>query len=198
MATLRPLLISLASMCLVLMVNSDFAADRAECTDQLMGLATCITYVEGTTTAKNPTPDCCAGFKQVVGKSLKCMCILVKDRDEPELGIKINVSLALQLPHKCNVPTNISDCPRLLKLPKDSAETKMYEQFAKELEDNSTPTSTPNSSTGKEKGKPSTESAVSTSTQSNGAERNQMTGYKMIRATWIFQLVLPFLYLFHV
>ncbi|KAJ3705497.1 hypothetical protein LUZ61_009202 [Rhynchospora tenuis] len=198
MTNLRPLLISLASMCLVLMVKSDFAADQAECTDQLMGLATCITYVEGTTTAKNPTPDCCAGFKQVVGKSLKCMCILVKDRDEPELGIKINVSLALQLPHKCNVPTNISDCPRLLKLPKDSAETKMYEQFAKELEDNSTATSTPNSSTGTVKGKPSSETAASKVTQANGAERNQLTSYKMMRAAWIVQLVLPLLYLFHV
>lgn len=112
MATLRPLFVSLAFMCLVLIANSDFAADRAECTNQLMGLATCVTFVEGATTAKNPTPDCCAGFKQVVGKGLKCVCILIKDRDEPELGMKINVTLALQLPHKCNAPTNISDCPR--------------------------------------------------------------------------------------
>lgn len=111
---LRPLLASLAFMCFLLMANSDFAADRAECTDQLMGLATCITFVEGGTNAKNPTPDCCTGYKQVVGKGLKCVCVLIKDRDEPELGIKINITLALELPPKCNVPTNVSDCPRKL------------------------------------------------------------------------------------
>jgi Probable lipid transfer len=112
MATLRSLLALLALMCWVLVANSDFAADRAECTDQLMGLATCITFVEGDADAKTPTPDCCTGFKQVVGKGLKCVCLLIKDRDEPELGIKINVSLALELPHKCSAPTNLSDCPR--------------------------------------------------------------------------------------
>jgi Probable lipid transfer len=111
MATLRQLLALLALTFLVLVANSDFTADRAECTDQLMGLATCITFVEGDTTAKNPTPDCCAGFKQVVGKGMKCVCILIKDHDQMELGIKINVSLALELPHKCSAPINVSECP---------------------------------------------------------------------------------------
>jgi hypothetical protein len=36
----------------------------------------------------------------------------------------------------------------LLKLPKDSADTKMFEQFAKELEGTPTPASTPKTSTG--------------------------------------------------
>ncbi|XP_078181377.1 non-specific lipid transfer protein GPI-anchored 6-like [Carex rostrata] len=201
MATLRPLFVSLAFMCLVLIANSDFAADRAECTNQLMGLATCVTFVEGATTAKNPTPDCCAGFKQVVGKGLKCVCVLIKDRDQPELGMKINVTLALQLPQKCNAPTNISDCPRLLNLPKDSAQTKDFEQLVKEMEGTSTPaTSTPTSSTSTGKGKSSTDStAANTNAQTNGAERKELIGYKMMTTvSWISHLVLPLLYLIHV
>ncbi|KAF3330215.1 lipid transfer protein [Carex littledalei] len=165
-----------------------------------MGLATCVTFVEGATNAKNPTPDCCAGFKQVVGKGLKCVCILVKDRDEPELGMKINVTLALELPHKCNAPTNISDCPRILNIPKDSAQAKEYEQLAKEMEGTPTPaTSTPTSSTSTGKGKPSKDTAASTNAQTNGAERNELIGYKMMTTvSWISHLVLPLLYLIHV
>jgi hypothetical protein len=89
----------------------DFAADREECANQLMGLATCLTFVQATATARAPTPDCCAGLKQVVSASKKCMCVLVKDRDEPALGFKINVTRAMDLPALCNYAATFSDCP---------------------------------------------------------------------------------------
>jgi len=91
--------------------SGDFAADRAECANQLMGLATCLTFVQEKATARAPTPDCCAGLKQVVAASKKCMCVLVKDRDEPALGFKINVTRAMDLPPLCNYPATFSDCP---------------------------------------------------------------------------------------
>ena len=101
---------SLLILCLLGFASSDFASDQSECTDQLLGLATCLTYVEGQ--AKAPTPDCCNGLKQVVGKSTKCLCVLIKDRNEPELGIAMNVTLALSLPTVCRVPAaNVSNCP---------------------------------------------------------------------------------------
>ncbi|XP_074577244.1 non-specific lipid transfer protein GPI-anchored 13-like [Curcuma longa] len=111
--------------------RSDFASDREECASQLMGLATCIQYVQGEAAA--PTPDCCSGFKQVTAKSLKCLCVLVKDRNEPQLGFQINVSLALDLPARCSVPANISDCPRLLNLPPNSTDAQVFLQFEKDL-----------------------------------------------------------------
>lgn len=89
--------------------SSDFASDRAECADQLTALATCLTYVENKASA--PTPDCCSGLEQVLAKSRKCLCVLIKDRDEPGLGIKINVTAALSLPSVCHASANISECP---------------------------------------------------------------------------------------
>lgn len=88
---------------------SDLAQDRAECMDQLLGLAPCLAYVGGDD-AKAPTPDCCTGLGQVLQKSLKCVCVLVKDRNDPSLGLKINTTLALGLPSACHTPVNISQC----------------------------------------------------------------------------------------
>ncbi|KAJ0974186.1 hypothetical protein J5N97_016151 [Dioscorea zingiberensis] len=115
--------------------RSDFASDRAECTDQLVGLASCLSFVQSTDIeTPTPMPDCCSDFKGVVGKSFKCLCVLIKDRDEPQLGIKVNVTRALMLPAKCNAPVNVTDCPRLLKVPLNSSEAKDFKQFADEIQ----------------------------------------------------------------
>lgn len=88
--------------------SSNFDQDKADCADKLVGLATCVPFVEGN--AKSPTPDCCTGFKQVVDKSSKCLCVLIKDRNDPSLGFKINATLALQLPSDCHTPFNVTSC----------------------------------------------------------------------------------------
>ncbi|XP_066398793.1 non-specific lipid transfer protein GPI-anchored 14-like isoform X1 [Miscanthus floridulus] len=133
----RALLLAVAAVALVASwaptgVVGDFAADRAECSDTLVGLATCLTYVQEQATATAPTPDCCAGLKTVLQSSRKCLCVLIKDRDNPNLGLKLNVTKALGLPAVCNAPANISDCPRLLNLPPDSKDAQVFEQFAKQ------------------------------------------------------------------
>ncbi|XP_072977506.1 non-specific lipid transfer protein GPI-anchored 14-like [Typha angustifolia] len=107
-------------------VSSDISSDRSECAEQLVGLATCLPYVQGS--SKVPTPDCCSGLKQVVGKSPKCLCVLIKDRDNPQLGIKFNVSLALSLPMVCSAPANISECTKLLNLPANSPDAEIFNQ----------------------------------------------------------------------
>ncbi|XP_074559555.1 non-specific lipid transfer protein GPI-anchored 14-like [Curcuma longa] len=109
---------------------SDFASDRDECANQLAGLATCIPYVQGEAAA--PTPGCCSGLKGAVAKSIKCLCMLIKDRNEPQLGFRINVSLALDLPSRCSVPSNVSDCPRLLNLAPNSTDAQIFEQYARD------------------------------------------------------------------
>lgn len=128
--------VAVATLLVTMMMSSgvggDFAADRAECSEQLAGLATCLTYVQEQATATAPTPDCCAGLKAVLQSSRKCLCVLVKDRDDPNLGLKLNVDKALGLPAVCHAPANISDCPRLLDLPAGSKDAEVFEQYAKQ------------------------------------------------------------------
>uniref|UniRef100_A0A0D9W0B2 Bifunctional inhibitor/plant lipid transfer protein/seed storage helical domain-containing protein n=1 Tax=Leersia perrieri TaxID=77586 RepID=A0A0D9W0B2_9ORYZ len=115
--------------------QGDFAADRAECADKLMGLATCLTYVEEKATAKAPTRDCCAGLGQVVAASKKCLCVLVKDRDEPALGFRINVTRAMDLPDACSMAgATFSDCPKMLNMSPNSKEAEIFQQYAREHE----------------------------------------------------------------
>ncbi|CAD6207123.1 unnamed protein product [Miscanthus lutarioriparius] len=114
--------------------RADFAKDRAMCADKLMGLATCLTFVQDKATARAPTPDCCAGLKQVVAASKMCMCVLVKDRDEPALGFKINVTRGMDLPSLCSNPTTFSDCPKILGMSPDSPEAEIFKEYAEKHE----------------------------------------------------------------
>ncbi|TKY59993.1 YLS3 protein [Spatholobus suberectus] len=126
--------LALSSLFLLLLVgfaSSDINQDKAECTDKLLGLVGCLPYVSSQ--SKTPTPDCCAGLKEVIDKSKRCLCILIKDRDDPSLGLKINVTLALNLPDACHTPTNITQCVDLLHLAPNSPEAKVFEGFEKDL-----------------------------------------------------------------
>ncbi|XP_057956424.1 non-specific lipid transfer protein GPI-anchored 14 [Malania oleifera] len=126
--TLRLSCSCLVFILLIGFASSDLAQDRTECADQLIGLAGCLPFVSGE--AKTPTLDCCSGLKQVLLKSKKCLCILVKDRNDPNLGLKINATLALSLPSDCKAPANISECPALLHLAPNSPDAKVFEEFA--------------------------------------------------------------------
>ncbi|CAK7331720.1 unnamed protein product [Dovyalis caffra] len=107
---------------------ADTNKDKEECAEQLVGLATCLPYVGGD--AKAPTPDCCSGVKQVLKNNKKCLCVIIKDRNDPELGLKINATLALGLPTVCHAPANVSQCPTLLNLPPNSPDAQVFYQFA--------------------------------------------------------------------
>ncbi|KAK4440452.1 protein YLS3 [Sesamum alatum] len=106
----------------------DIDKDKEKCADELVGLATCLPYVSGE--SKSPPIDCCAGLKQVLHKSPECICLLVKDRNDPSLGLKINATLALSLPSQCHAPANVSACPALLHLAPNSPDAKVFEDFA--------------------------------------------------------------------
>ncbi|XP_059311073.1 non-specific lipid transfer protein GPI-anchored 14-like [Lycium ferocissimum] len=107
--------------------NSDTEKDKQECTQSLIGLATCLPYVGGNAPA--PTPDCCTGLKQVLKANKKCLCLLIKDRNDPDLGLQLNVTLALTLPSVCQAPANISECPALLHLPPNSPDAQVFYQI---------------------------------------------------------------------
>ncbi|KAI4332905.1 hypothetical protein L6164_017776 [Bauhinia variegata] len=114
---------------LVSVAMSDSSKDKEECAQQLAGLATCLTYVGGQ--AKSPTPDCCSGLKQVLKNNKKCLCVIIKDRNDPDLGLQINATLALSLPSVCDAPANVSKCPELLQLDPKSPETQLFYQLEK-------------------------------------------------------------------
>ncbi|KAE9610447.1 hypothetical protein Lal_00006524 [Lupinus albus] len=130
--------VALSSTFMLLLIglaNSDINQDKAECSDQLIGLANCLPYVEGQ--AKVPTIDCCSGLKMVIDKSKRCLCVLIKDRDDPSLGLNINVSLALNLPTACHTTTNLTQCVDLLHLAPKSPDAKVFEGFDKAIGKNS-------------------------------------------------------------
>ncbi|XAR63379.1 hypothetical protein NMG60_11023292 [Bertholletia excelsa] len=123
---LLPLML-LALCVMISPARPDDAKDREECAEQLASLATCLPYVQGN--AKAPTPDCCNGLKQVLKTNKKCLCVVIKDRNDPNLGLSINVTLALGLPSVCNAPANVSQCPALLHLPPNSPDAQVFYQF---------------------------------------------------------------------
>ncbi|KAG8098635.1 hypothetical protein GUJ93_ZPchr0013g36141 [Zizania palustris] len=142
-------------------VAGDFAADRAECADKLMPLATCLTFVEEKATARAPTRDCCAGFGQVLAGTKKCLCVLVKDRDEPALGFRINVTRALNLPSSCSTPATFSDCPNTEHVA-GLQEAEIFQQYAREHE-NKNSTATPAATAAAAAAKGSVPTAAATS-----------------------------------
>ncbi|CAI8607027.1 unnamed protein product [Vicia faba] len=125
---------------------SDSSKDKQECTDQLASLATCLPYVEGQ--GKTPATDCCDGLKTLLKTNEKCLCLIIKDRNDPDLGgIVINVTLALNLPKVCNAPANVSKCPELLHMDPKSAEAQVFYQL-KNGSRNIGPSAAPSSSHG--------------------------------------------------
>ncbi|CAN8284539.1 unnamed protein product [Cochlearia groenlandica] len=127
-------IISLAIVMVMTMVTvapsaaEDKAKDKEECTEQLIGMATCLPYVQGQ--AKSPTPDCCSGLKQVLDKDKKCLCVIIQERNDPDLGLKINVSIALALPSVCHASADVTKCPALLNLDPHSPDAQIFYQLA--------------------------------------------------------------------
>ncbi|KAL4284102.1 hypothetical protein GQ457_16G006060 [Hibiscus cannabinus] len=159
-------------MMLLGFASSDVNQDKAECANQLVGLAPCIPYVGGE--AKTPTVGCCGGIKQVLDKSKKCLCVLLKDKDDPSLGLKINTTLAATLPSICRAPTNITDCISLLHLAPNSQDAKLFQEYQKLTEAHATVSSSNSSSSGAQK--------------SGGGRGKRRVGIKMALGVslWIF------------
>ncbi|XP_051131382.1 non-specific lipid transfer protein GPI-anchored 13-like [Andrographis paniculata] len=109
--------------------NCDVQQDKQRCETPVLGMATCLPYVTGQ--ARLPPVDCCSGFNQVLENNPDCICLLIKDRNDPSLGLNINSTLALTLPARCKSTANrtIADCPAILHLPPNSTEAKVFQDF---------------------------------------------------------------------
>ncbi|XP_060196752.1 non-specific lipid transfer protein GPI-anchored 14 [Lycium barbarum] len=169
--------------------RADIDKDKEECANQLVGLATCLPYASGQ--AKAPTPDCCTGLKEVLDKSKKCLCILVKDRDDPSLGLKINATRALSLPTLCHSPpdvANISKCLDLLHLAPNSPGAKVFQDFAKSAKGS---TATPSTAvSGNSNAKPASTVA---NDKSNGGDRRRWMGFMEMSMGFLVIMVLSYL-----
>ncbi|RID54483.1 hypothetical protein BRARA_G01803 [Brassica rapa] len=115
-------------------VRSDLNLDIKGCQDSMSDLYSCLPFV--TSKAKAPDSTCCTTLKEKIdkGQTKRCLCTLVKDRDDPGLGFKVDANRAMSLPSTCHVPANISQCPELLHLPPDSVAAKIFKQFTEALQ----------------------------------------------------------------
>nr|GMD46354.1 protein YLS3-like [Ipomoea batatas] len=111
MDSLKILLCFLLCLMVIGHVSSDFAQDKKQCQNQLIGLSPCLAFASGE--AKFPTTACCDEIRKDLRETRLCLCVLVKDRNEPGLGVKINGTLALSLPSLCRAPINVSQCLNL-------------------------------------------------------------------------------------
>ncbi|MED6121358.1 hypothetical protein PIB30_029345 [Stylosanthes scabra] len=129
MASTSLMMVLTTTIVLMLINNAmgDTAQEKQKCAEQLTGLATCLPYVGGD--AKSPTADCCSGLIEAIKNKKKCVCLIIKDRDDPDLGLKVNLTLALALPSLCKAPDNLSQCPALLHLDPKSAEAQAFNQI---------------------------------------------------------------------
>ncbi|KAL3533965.1 hypothetical protein ACH5RR_007486 [Cinchona calisaya] len=112
----------------VILVRCDFAQDKKECQDQLIGLSPCISFISEE--EKSPSPVCCLKLGINFEQKRKCMCMLVRDRNDPGVGFKINATLALSLPFICHIPSNETECLDFLHLDPQSPEAQVFKQFS--------------------------------------------------------------------
>ncbi|XP_076913432.1 non-specific lipid transfer protein GPI-anchored 14-like [Bidens hawaiensis] len=162
--------------------KADIESDKKQCADKLVALATCLAYVGGQAPAPAvPPKDCCTGIKQVVRSSMVCLCMLVKDRNDPSLNLKINETLALGLPSACQTPVNMSACVGLLHLQPGSPDAKVFEEYEKRLtSDTNTTTITPPGTPMK---------GNSSSPISDGGRKNTHLGLQIVGLLFIMVLI---------
>lgn len=101
-------LVLVTTMLLIACVSSDFSKDKDECQEQLVTMSSCLNFV--TREVKSPSPQCCTILYTKLNATKKCLCILVMDRNQPSLGLKLNATLALNHPSLCHAPNNSRDC----------------------------------------------------------------------------------------
>ncbi|KAK7315040.1 hypothetical protein VNO77_33572 [Canavalia gladiata] len=165
-ASLPHMLVLTITLMLINHAMGDSAQEKQKCAEQLTGVATCLPYLGGD--AKAPTPDCCSGLIQAFKNNKKCICVILKDRDDPDLGLKINITIALGLPSLCKAPDNLSQCPALLHLDPKSPEAQAFNQLGQNSKGGSiSPSPTPGTEGSSQNGK--NQGTDETATAKNGA-----------------------------
>jgi hypothetical protein len=74
-----------------------------DCSDALISLVGCLSYVQEGSTVATPEKTCCSGLKDVVKKEVACLCQAFQGGQD--YGVALNMTKALQLPDACKVKT---------------------------------------------------------------------------------------------
>ncbi|RZS18199.1 hypothetical protein BHM03_00050429 [Ensete ventricosum] len=97
--------LALAVMTIVL---SALASAQSGCTTVIIGLAPCLSYITGNSSA--PSSSCCSQLASVVKSQPACLCSVL-DGGASSFGITINKTRALAMPAACKVQTPpVSEC----------------------------------------------------------------------------------------
>ncbi|XP_077229839.1 non-specific lipid transfer protein GPI-anchored 11-like [Tasmannia lanceolata] len=80
-----------------------------DCSNGLLSMADCLSFVQNGSTIATPEGTCCAGLKSVVKNSPSCLCQVLKGKSD--FGIALNMTRGLQLPSLCELSTPpLSNC----------------------------------------------------------------------------------------
>ncbi|CAI9100986.1 OLC1v1038186C1 [Oldenlandia corymbosa var. corymbosa] len=140
----RMMIIILVLMMIASNVSSDFAEDKKECQNQLLSISPCLPFLSEQ--SKFPTPICCINLGDKYDQKRRCLCMAVKDRNEPGFGIKVNATLALGLPSICRIPNNVTQCIDFLNMDPQSPEAQIFKQSYDNVLGNSSSITTSGSS----------------------------------------------------
>ncbi|XP_014509224.1 protein YLS3 isoform X2 [Vigna radiata var. radiata] len=179
------MLVLAITLMLVMHAMGESAQEKQKCAESLTGVATCLPYLGGE--AKAPTADCCSGLTQAMKSNKKCICVILKDRDDPDLGLKINITIAVGLPSLCKTPDNLSQCPALLHLDPKSPEAQAFNQKGQNSNgDSASPSPSPSGSSenGRKQGTDETDTAK------NGASYKGKTLFERFVAIAVAGLVI--------
>ncbi|KAL8269126.1 hypothetical protein R6Q59_002924 [Mikania micrantha] len=100
-----------------------------QCSEKLPEVMTCTAFASGK--ESSPEAKCCDSVKEMKESNPACLCFLIQqihNGTNPMLQ-KMNIQEArlLQLPSACKIANaTISDCPKLLKLPPNSPDAKIF------------------------------------------------------------------------
>ncbi|KAH8495745.1 hypothetical protein H0E87_018802 [Populus deltoides] len=95
-------------MVLLVAMLSAKAMAQSGCTNVLISMAPCLSYVTGS--SSTPSSSCCSQLASVVLSKPQCLCAALNGGGA-SLGLNINETLALALPGACKVQTPpVSKC----------------------------------------------------------------------------------------
>lgn len=72
-----------------------------DCSTLVISMVDCLSFVSNNSTVKKPQGSCCTGLKTVMKSNPECLCEAFKN--SAQLGVSLNVTKALTLPHACHV-----------------------------------------------------------------------------------------------
>lgn len=72
-----------------------------DCTNALLNMSSCLTYVEAGSNTTVPDKGCCPSVSDLVNNNPICLCQLLHNGDV--LGIKIDITKSLMLPTACKI-----------------------------------------------------------------------------------------------